>query len=99
MSENWETSNLDLRHLVYEIAVRLPDLDILHQRMRGYALIHPESMNKDFDAFRKIVDRHRIGDYRHRRSEEMAVRNIAQWSLDVHCELRNQPKKTLVWRD
>jgi len=39
-----------------------------------------------------------FGDYRHTEAELKSLRTIAEWTVDMNCVLRNQPKITLNWR-
>lgn len=32
-------------------------------------------------------------------AEKQATRNVAQWTLDLNCQLRGQPSKQLTWKD
>jgi len=37
------------------------------------------------------------GDYRHTEAEWRSAHAVAQWTVDVNCELRNQPRKIIEW--
>jgi len=64
----------------------------LHRRQRGMDLVPPPHLSNDWKFWRAMVKRYEKGDYRHTDAELQSMKMIAQWTLDVHCELRNQPK-------
>lgn len=85
--------------LAEAVESRFLDLCGAHQRIKGEELLPPPDLNSAVLLWRRMRVRHKRGDFRNSRSELQATRTIAQWTMDVHCELRNQPKKTLQWRD
>jgi hypothetical protein len=68
-------------------------------RVKGVELVPPESLNSDMLLWRRMRVRHNQGDFRNSDSELKATQVVAQWTLDCQCELRNQPKQTIKWRD
>lgn len=71
----------------------------LHLRLRGSLLDTPPDMSTDMRRFMTLLDRYSQGDMRHSRAELQACRTIAQWTVDINCELRNQPRKEVQWID
>ena len=88
----------DIR-LVDAIAERARTLVSLHLRVKGVALHPPGDLLKDFSLFNEVMDRYRGKDYRHTDDEMRSIRRIAQWTLDLNAELRNQEKTVMEWRD
>ena len=78
---------------------RYLELCRLWPAMRGMAFVPPASLDKDMVLWRTMRVRHKAKDFRNTRSELLATRTIAQWTLDKNMELRNQPAKKLEWRD
>ena len=68
-------------------------------RIKGIELVPPPSMNNAMLLWRTMRVRHNGGDYRNSLAELQATKDVAQWTLDCQCELRNQPKKTLTWKE
>lgn len=60
-------------------------------RVKHEELPIPADMNYDMLRWRKMRVRHKRGDFRHSAAELKSVQVIAQWTLDVNRELRNQP--------
>lgn len=94
-----EDSDQDLCQLSLAVESRFIEVLNLHERCRGFTLIPPASLNVDLIRWRSMVHRHHLCDFRHRVSEKIALRNIAQWTLDLNCELKNQPRQVLEWKD
>ena len=94
-----ELSTPDDITLTYEVSKRLLDLADAHLRIRGVELAIPIDMQLDFVRFQQVKQRHINQDYRHMDAEMRSVKAMAQWSLDVNCALRNQPRKQLTWKD
>ena len=99
MADKLLPSDMDFRHLVHEIAIRLPELEKSYYSMKKIKLDIPPELQKDMDAFVRVHDRHQRGDFQNTKSEDLSVKTIAQWSCDANCVLRNQPMKTLKWKD
>ena len=68
-------------------------------RIRGVHLLPPTCIEKDLSLWRSMRIRHRRGDFRNTEEEEKAVKVVASWTLDINCELRNQPRKKLDWEE
>jgi len=79
------------------IEERLHDLAGAYQRIRGMSLQIPEILKNDYVRFVSYCERHRKGDFRHTESELKSVREIAQWSVQVNCAIRNQSPKHIDW--
>ena len=71
----------------------------LWAREHGESLPIPKELDVHLFRWRTLRVRHRQGDFRSTESEKQSVRVVAQWTLDVNCELRGQPKKTIQWVD
>lgn len=84
-------------------------VEAVRERLLGVCHLHRREMESDlcptvevrpaYDRWRRVVARHRAGDFRISRDEVLATREVAQWSLDVNCALRNQPFEKIEWRD
>lgn len=85
-------SSPDQIGIVYEVNQRLIELDGSLLRVRGSGLFIAPSLEKDFERFQAVKTRHQSNDFRHSAAEMASVATIAQWSLDLNCELRNQPR-------
>lgn len=85
--------------LCVEVERRFLDLTETYYRIKGVQLLPPKEMNKDILLWREMAVRFKKRDYRCTRGEILALRTVAQWTLDENCKLRNQPRKTLVWPD
>lgn len=57
----------------------------------------PEGIRLDFEEIKRMALRHRRGDYRHTVKEFESLKTLCQWSVDVNCDLRNQPKQVIEW--
>lgn len=86
--------------LITELSKRLLDTHELYLRARGVECKIPTSMENDFRRLNAL--KHRIwqlNDYRMSEAEKKSVREIAQWIVDIKCDLCGQDKKVLKWRD
>ena len=68
-------------------------------RIRGTQLAPPADLDADMLRWRTMCVRHRKGDFRNSRAELLSTRAVAEWTLAVNAELRNQPKPVVEWRD
>ena len=82
-------------YLAEAVESRFLELCGTYLRVRGIELLIPKHLDRDIIRWRELRVRHRSGDLRHTESEMKSVKAIAQWTLDVNAELRNQPKKKL----
>lgn len=78
---------------------RFIDVCGTYLRLKGVQLAIPKDLQADLTLWRRMVVRFKSGDMRVSFDERESLRRVAQWTLDVNCEIRNQPKQTLVWRD
>jgi len=92
-------SNSDCIQLAEAVNDRVQDLMRTHRVMQGMDLHAPVEMKSDFVRWQAMLKRHRSGDMRHRKSELMATRAVAQWSVNVQRALRNQPPELVEWRE
>lgn len=92
-------SDADCVQLAEAISDRVQDLMRTHRIVQGMDLPAPTSMKSDFRLWQRMLKRHRSGDMRHSKSELMAARAVAQWSVNVQMALRGQPSKVVEWRD
>ncbi len=74
------------------------DLCGTHLRLKRERLIIPESLDRDLLRWRQMRMRHKSGDLRHTEMEMRSVRAVADWTLEVNAELRNQKKHIMEWR-
>jgi len=68
------------------------------RRIKKQPLLIPPQIAADLKLCQAMVRRHKKMDYRHSEDELKASRNLAQWTCDVNCELRNQPKTKIQWK-
>ena len=94
-----ENSDEDLKELSLAVQDRFIEVMNLHARARGFILTPTDALTSDLLRWRTMVSRHRKGDFRHRNSEKIALRNVAQWTLDLNSDLKGQPRKVLEWKD
>lgn len=81
--------------MVQALESRFASLAKFHMKSRMIPLDVPKSMEKDFIRWRRVAIRHHAGDLRHTEAEWESMVTIAQWTLDVNCELRNQEPQKL----
>jgi len=92
-------SSIDDVSLVLTIAEKYRELVDLHRRVRGRDLVVPLELNFDWNMFTVVLNRYRRGKFFHSEEEKRAVRNIAQWTVDVKRSLCNQTPVKLFWVD
>ncbi len=80
-----------------EIEQRFIEVCHLFQRIRGENLIPPLELNADMLLWRTMCVRHKKGDHRNTDDEIKSTQKVAQWTLDVKCELCDQPAQILEW--
>ena len=81
------------------IETRFLDLCGTYLRVRGEELPIPPSLDQDILRWREMAVRHRKGDFRNSEAEKKSMRTVAQWTVTLNCELRNQPDKIVDWGD
>lgn len=94
-----EPSKRDTIELCMAVEQRFKDLIDSHMRIKKFMLIPPSELDSDMKRWREMAVRFKSGDYRNTDGELLALRSIAQWTVDQNCLLRNQPIKKLVWVD
>ena len=92
-------SDPDMVMLGQAVESRFLDLCEAYFRIKCVELTVPAGLDRDFLHWREMRVRHNQGDLRHRESEKISTRNVAQWTLDENCKLRNQPMQVLEWGD
>jgi len=92
-------SNPDLIALADAVATRFVELCGAWERVRGVRLQVPVSLLSDVNKCRRVRQRHKMGDFRHLPSEWKALKTVAQWLVDMNCELRGQKKIKVQWSD
>lgn len=92
-------SNPDEICLAEKVEENYLELSAAYQRIKGELLIFPRYIDRDVMRWRQMRVRHKAGDYRHTESELKAVKAVAQWTVDVQMTIRNQPAKTVEWKD
>lgn len=73
------------------------DLCKMHFRTKGYQLIIPESLNSEMLRWREMAVRFKSGDYRHKLVELKSLHTIAQWIVNVKCDLVGKPHVKIDW--
>lgn len=69
----------------------------MHLQVKGTQLLPPKSLDRAMVLWRTMALRFKSRDFRNSIEELDALREIAQWTLDENCDLRNQPRIELVW--
>lgn len=90
-------SRTDIVLLAEAVESRFIELCDVYFRIKGEELIPPKFLDKDMLRWRQMRVRHKRGDLRHTEAEEKSTKAVAQWTVDVNCEIRNQPPKTVEW--
>jgi hypothetical protein len=98
-SSTMRPSTQDTIALSDAIEERFLNLCGTYFRQKGEKLQIPLTLKQDMLRWRQVVVRHRRGDFRNSQNELQSIRTFAQWTLDMNCELRCQPKRLLTWRD
>ena len=83
--------------LATAVESRFLDLCGAYKRIKGVKLTIPLDLLEDAKMWRAMRRRHMSGDFRNTDAELQATQVMAQWTLDVNCEMRNQVSKRLVW--
>ena len=91
-----EPTNPDTYALCHAVQDRFIDLCAAHERIKGTKLVPPKELDKDMLLWRTMAVRFKEGDLRNTHSELIALENVAQWTLDVNCALRNQPPQKFI---
>jgi len=83
------------------VAVEKRFLDLMgsYLRIRGVELIPPESLSNDMFRWRTMAVRFKQGDFRNTEAELKSLKTIAQWTISINCELRNQADKIVEWKE
>ena len=68
-------------------------------RVKQQEIDIPQDTHSDMYKWRQMAARYQIGDFRHTGAEMQALKSVAQWTVDMNCDLRNQPRKTVEWRN
>ena len=92
-------STEDNAQLSIAVEQRFVEVCALHARVRKYDLVPPAYLDADMRLWRTMAVRHKKGDYRNTVDEILAIKRIAQWTLDVNSELKQQPQKAHEWPD
>lgn len=66
-----------------------------YRRIRKVPLTIPKSLSPDYHRAVGMIKRHAKGDYRSTAAEWKSLKAVAQWTLDVNAEIRNQPATKL----
>lgn len=77
--------------LAEAVLERIPGLRDLHIRICGVDLVMPLDLEDDYHRMIAMISRHRRGDFRHYEAETKSTKTVAQWTLAMNCQLRNQP--------
>ena len=90
-------SSIDTIQLGHAVEVRFVELTGSWLRIMGVELIPPQDLDKDMLLWRTMSLRHQKADFRNSLEELQATRRIAQWTVNMNCQLRNQPIKQVEW--
>lgn len=89
----------DIVSLGLAVEQRFLEVMDLSQKITGLPLPIPQSIDRTMFYWRRMLVRFRQGDFRYSDSEKKATREMAQWTLDHNCRLRNQKAQVLEWKD
>jgi hypothetical protein len=92
-------AHIDDVHLCAAVESRFVELSGSYLRLKGLTLIIPKDLQQDLTLWRRMAVRFKQGDMRVTEGERLAVRRFAQWTVDVNCEIRNQPAQTVAWKE
>lgn len=92
-----QKSSADDIALSMAVQSRFVELCGAYRRIRGVDLVPPSDLDSDLFHWRTMAVRHRQGDFRNSEEELKSLRTIAQWTVDVNRELRNQPPQKIDW--
>jgi len=93
-----QTSTQDTIQLCLAVEDRFITITGSWFRVTGEKLIPPKTLDKDMLLWRQMAARFRKNDYRNTVDELAATRRIAQWTVDMNNQLRNQPAKKVEWK-
>lgn len=85
--------------LAAELKPRFIEVVDTYARLRGVKYTFTEDIKKAVGLWRTAVARLERGDDRVRDDEVQAMRDVAQWTLDVKAELTNSKPKKIEWAD
>jgi len=68
-------------------------------RIRGECLPIPNDIDSAMLLWRRMMVRHKQGVLLNTDDEERALKLLAQWTVDMNCDLRGQDRKKLEWRE
>ena len=69
-----------------------------HRRVRGGELVLPAGLDADVIRWRQMQVRFKGGDFRNTEAELRSVRAVAEWTVAVNAEVRNQEPQKIAWR-
>ena len=85
--------------LSQEVYGRFCDLCAAWEKIRGEQLIPPKDLDGDLLRWRQMAVRHKRKDYRNTDAELDSLHVVAQWTVNMNCDLRGQPRKEVKWRE
>jgi hypothetical protein len=91
-------SSQDTIGLSEAVQDRFLDVAGLHERVRHTEIPIPVELDSAMILWRTMVVRHRTGDLRSSQEEEQALKEFAEWTLEINAELRNQKKPKIEWQ-
>ncbi len=99
MNDNMQAANPDTLYLSNEVTDRFKIVVDRYYRVHGQNPPFSDEFKTTCKRWRTMHYRFQNGDYRHTRSELLALRDVAQWTLDLNAGLCNQPIQKLDWQD
>jgi len=67
-------------------------------RMRREELFIPSEIDSAMLLWRKMMIRHAQGVFLNTDDELQALKTVAQWTVDMNCNLRGQDHKKVEWK-
>lgn len=95
MPDILKPSNLDDRMFPAKVGEKFAQLRQEYRTKYGNDLIPPQPMRQDIVRWMQMLGRHENGDFRHTEAEFKSTKTIAQWLINVHREICNQPEVRL----
>jgi hypothetical protein len=92
-----QPSTPDTIALATAVEDRFLEICPLYFKRTAMQLVPPASLDADMLRWRTMRVRHKSGDFRNTEAELKSTQAVAQWTVDVNCQLRGQPTQQIVW--
>ena len=92
-------SDPDMVSLCAAVATNYNKLVQSYERIKHEPLLISNDMESTVQRVMVLVARYEQDDFRHCESDKKALRALAQWTINVNCDIRNQEPRILSWVD